>query len=333
MLLYRVLGPTGLRVSVISYGVYSLTGMYGPVGMEEALSLLRYARELGINLFDTGDVYGYGMGEEILRRALGDGIEEAVVATKIGYDFYSSKERPARRYDEKYLRFAAGMSAKRLGKRPIDLLQLHNPPLEVLKKREVYRTAKALIDEGLIEHFGIALGPEVDVLPQAMEALKHDEVEVLQFVYNALEQEPGRVIAKEARKHGVGVMVRVPHAGGVLDETIGPDEAEGLRDHRMLRRQGWFKWAFKAYRAMKEKLGPLPGTPGQKALKFIDQTIRPDSIVVIAKDRETLSDYTDYTKIKDLPGDVIEYIKKIYDQAIWESPEIPASLKSRVEVG
>jgi len=322
-LIYRQLGSTGLRVSLVSFGVYSVTGMYGQVGLDRALELIRYAREIGVNTFDTGDVYGHGLGEEILRKALGEEISEVVVATKVGYDFYSSKDRPVRRYDEKYLRFAASMSARRLGKKPIDLLQLHNPPLEALRDPRVYRIARSLVEEGLISHFGIALGPEVDVLPHALAALEHEEVETLQFVYNALEQEPGATIAREARRHGVGVIVRVPHAGGVLDESLNPENATSLKDHRSLRRRGWYQWAFNVYSQMKEKLDSLPGKPSQKALKFIQQTIDPDTIVVIAKEKTTLKEYTQFTEIGNLPEQVIEHIKKVYRENIKTSPEAP----------
>jgi aryl-alcohol dehydrogenase-like predicted oxidoreductase len=263
------------------------------------------------------------LGEELLWKALGSGVDEIVVATKVGYDFYSSRDRPVRRYDEEYLRFAVSMSVKRLGKRPVDLLQLHNPPLEVLGGEEVYRVARRLVREGLINHFGIALGPEVDVLPHALKALEHEEVEVLQFVYNALEQEPGRTIAREARKLGVGVIVRVPHAGGVLDESISPGDVGKLGDHRSLRRKGWYEWAFKVYGAMREKLASLPGAPSQKALKFIQQSINPDTIVVIAKSREKLAEYVGFTEIEDLPEEDVHYITRVYYENIKWSPEAP----------
>lgn len=327
---YAYLGKTGLRVSVLSYGVYSLTGMYGEVGVDEALRILRFTRELGINFYDTADVYGRGLGEEIIRRAF-QGDEDLIVATKVGYDFYSSPERPVRVFSEDYIVKAAYMSSKRLGRRPIHLLQIHNPTLESLKEGSIYRAGRRLLREGVISHFGIALGPEIDVLDHAEEALSHDEVETLQFVCNMLELEPGLTIAREARKMGVGTIVRVPHAGGVLDETIKPGEEAGLADHRSLRRPGWYKWAFETYARIRRALSPYEGTPGQKALKFLMQLANPDTVVLIAKSARTLEDYIGSLNISDLPVEALRSITKIYEESLSTNPEAPHSALKRLK--
>ncbi|MEB3780716.1 MAG: aldo/keto reductase [Desulfurococcales archaeon] len=325
--MHRVLGGTRLRVSVISFGVYSLSGMYGHVDHDRALSLLRYAYELGVNFYDTGDVYGRGVAESIVKEALYEYYDDIVIATKVGYDFYTSNP-PRRRYDEGYLVKAVRMSVERLGKKPIDLLQIHNPPLSELKRDSIYRVARLLKEDGLISHFGIALGPEVDVYDEAMEAISHDEVEVIQLVFNMLEQEPGYTIIREARKHGVGVITRVPHAGGVLDESITEEEVKELSDHRSLRRKGWFTWAFNTYRQMKDILDKYKGTPGQKALRFIYQTVNPDSIVVIAKDQERLREYIGFLNADAISPADIETLRRIYYENIMYSPEAPSTIRT-----
>jgi aryl-alcohol dehydrogenase-like predicted oxidoreductase len=79
---------------------------------------------LGVNFYDTADVYGEGFGESILCRVFGErGMARIVVATKIGHDFYSGVRPPPRRYDEAYLLWAAERSAERLCKKPIDVIQ------------------------------------------------------------------------------------------------------------------------------------------------------------------------------------------------------------------
>ncbi|MEM0491302.1 MAG: aldo/keto reductase [Acidilobaceae archaeon] len=319
---YRILGKTDLKVSLLSYGVYSVTGMYGYVSRDYAIKILRRAWDLGVNFYDTADMYGFGFGEEIIREAFGSGVKDIIIATKIGYDFYSSRDKIVRRYDEKYLIYATRKSIERLGKKPIDLIQIHNPPLEILKSRDLYEAMRKLIDEELVEHIGIALGPETNVLNHAFESLKHSEVETLQFVYNMLEQHPGRIIAGEAKKSNIGVIVRVPHAGGVLDESIKPGIEDKLVDHRSLRRKEWYRWAFKTYDKMKQYLKEQPGTPGQKSLKFIIQSINPDTIVIIANNIEKLEEYISTLKERDLDKTVIEEIIKIHDTMIHENPEL-----------
>jgi len=312
---YRKLGGTGLEVSEVSYGVYSLTGMYGEIGVSDAIKILRLAWDLGINLFDTADVYGKGYSEEILRRAFGDGIKEIVVATKVGYDIYASGERFQRRYDPEYIEFAVRKSSERIGKRPIDILQIHNPPLEVLKSPQLYRTLRNIVERGLAEHVGIALGPERDVLREALEAIKHSEVEVIQFVYNALEQRPGREIACAAGGNGIGVLVRVPHAGGILSERIDREGAKKLKDHRSLRDRAWLEWAFNLYDAMKPILRGYGATPGQNAIRFILSSIPVSSVVVIATSGEELREYAEAPDKGLLDPEAVNRIIELYEEA------------------
>ncbi|MEB3862349.1 MAG: aldo/keto reductase [Desulfurococcales archaeon] len=310
-----------LSGSRIGYGVYSLTGMYGAVPRSEAEELVLEAVEMGVEMLDTADIYGRGLGEELAGLAAG----RVLIATKVGYDL--SSPRPVLRMDEEYLVKAARASRRRLRVDSIDLLQIHNPPLEALKGAGVYRALRRIREEGIARHTGIALGPEVDVLPHAVEALAHDEVESLQFVYNMLEQEPGHTIARMAKEAGVATLVRVPHAGGVLDETLEPGGEEGLSDHRTLRRSGWYRWAHRVYRTrIKPLLDPLPGSPGQKALRFIQQSIDPSYIIVIATGRERLADYLAYRSIPPLPESVVSRIIEVYREEVESSPEKPRHL-------
>ena len=316
--------PQSLR-GEIAFGVYSVTGMYGEIPRGEAERLVLEAYESGVRVFDTADIYGRGLGEELLKPL---SREPVLIATKVGYRL--DTPRPVGDYSEEYLVKAARASLRRLGARRVWLLQVHNPPLEVLKKREVYRALRRIREEGLAEHTGVALGPEVDVLGHAEEALSHDEVEALQFVYNILEQEPGATIVRMARERGVATIARVPHAGGVLDESLKPGMEAELKDHRSLRRAGWYRWAFKVYyERVKPLLDPHPGTPGQKALKFIEESIKPNIIVVIARSPEKLREYMGYKDLPPLGAGIVEELRKIYFEEIAQSPEAPrASLKA-----
>src|SRR3990172_5063046 len=85
---YRKLGETDLTVSEIGFGVWSVaTTWWGVTDDEQGLDLLRRARDLGINFFDTADTYGNGNGETILARAFKGARDEIIIATKFGYDF------------------------------------------------------------------------------------------------------------------------------------------------------------------------------------------------------------------------------------------------------
>ena len=305
----------------IAYGVYSVTGMYGEVPRGEAVRLLRLARDLGAHHFDTADVYGRGLGEELIREAFQG--ERVAVATKVGYDFYSSPERPVRRMELDYLVRATRRSLERLGLDKVDILYLHNPTRDAFTSGVAARFLRWARREAA-DLVGVALGPETDILEEALLALDTGEVDVLQFVYNMLEQEPGRTIALLARERGVRSVARVPHAGGVLDERLKPGEEAGVRDHRSLRRAGWYRWAFRVYyERMKPILDKLPGTPGQRALSFIFSSIPVWSVVVVARSEGELREYLSPESLAEMPRSVVEELRRIYMGEVAASPERP----------
>src|SRR3712207_9296056 len=118
---YRSLGDTGIRVSEVGFGVWTVsTGWWGEVDDARSVRLLRGAFEKGINYFDTADTYGSGLGETLLADAFGGMRDRVVISTKIGYDFYShtvrrgQQERP-QDWSDDFIRFALEQSLRRLG--------------------------------------------------------------------------------------------------------------------------------------------------------------------------------------------------------------------------
>ena len=117
---YRTLGRTGWKVSAISFGAWAIGGTWGPVEDQESLSALHKAVDLGVNFFDTADVYGNGRSERLLAKLRKERKEHIIIATKAG-----------RRLDphtaDGYTRANLGMfverSLRNLGVETIDLLQ------------------------------------------------------------------------------------------------------------------------------------------------------------------------------------------------------------------
>jgi aryl-alcohol dehydrogenase-like predicted oxidoreductase len=92
---YRVFPKTDLSVSEVGFGVWTVaTGWWGEKTDEEAVAMLRAARDLGINFFDTADTYGNGRGETLLRDAFGANPAGVVYATKFGYEIVTRTRRP-----------------------------------------------------------------------------------------------------------------------------------------------------------------------------------------------------------------------------------------------
>src|SRR4028118_543014 len=141
---YRNLGDTGIQVSEVGFGVWTVsTGWWGEVDDERSVRLLRRAFEKGINYFDTADTYGSGKGETLLANAFGGMRDEVVISTKIGYDFYNNtarrgqQERP-QDWSEDFLRFALEQSLTRLAPHSLTLLRPPNTKRDAIESEALF---------------------------------------------------------------------------------------------------------------------------------------------------------------------------------------------------
>ena len=222
---YRRLGATELVVSEVGYALEALTAP-GPVVVPEsqAARLLQESRDLGVTFFDTADRDGEGYGEELLGAALHSHRHDIVIATKAGYDFYTpilDPTRDRRDFDQSfapdYLRSACERSLRRLRRDYIDLYLLHHPSPETLVEDDLWELMESLVREGKVRYVGVALGTGPDALQAGLIALEKGPVNALQVSYNMLQLSPGRELFPAAADRDVGVVVRNPHAGGLLD--------------------------------------------------------------------------------------------------------------------
>jgi aryl-alcohol dehydrogenase-like predicted oxidoreductase len=192
---YRRLGNTGLSVSEVGFGVWTLTtGWWGDHTEAESKRMLRLAFDLGVNFFDTADVYGDGRGESLLYEVLADVRDQCVFATKIGYDWYNNKRADGQRehpqdFSPRFVRYAVEQSLARLGGDRIDWLQLHNPRMTTLEQDELYGELEALKTEGMLRAWGVALGPAIGWRDEGVYAIRERATPALQVIHNLLEQE------------------------------------------------------------------------------------------------------------------------------------------------
>src|SRR5512136_2873654 len=121
---YRELGRTGWKISTISLGTWAMGSLWGAVDNRESLAALNRAVDLGVNFFDTADVYG---SEPLLGRLRRDRRETIYIATKLGM----SVNPDPKGYNRKNIRLFVENSLENLGVEALDLLQLHCPPIEV----------------------------------------------------------------------------------------------------------------------------------------------------------------------------------------------------------
>src|SRR5580658_6479158 len=155
----RKLGKSNLEVSALGLGCMGMSFSYGPPkDKQEMTALLRAAVERGITFFDTAEVYGPFLNEELVGEALAPFRKHLVIATKFGFDLSPDsdprgmKGLPALNSRPEYIRQAVAGSLKRLKVDVIDLLYQHrvdpNVPIE-----DVAGTVKDLIREGKVKHF------------------------------------------------------------------------------------------------------------------------------------------------------------------------------------
>lgn len=225
----RLLGRTGFAVSEIGLGCWQLGGEFGPVDDGEASSILANAARLGINFWDTADVYGNGLSEHRIGTFFGKP-DDLVVATKVG--------RSATLYPDKYtlagVRESLEESARRLGVETIDLAQLHCVPRAVLEEGEIFGWMDAIRNEGLIRNWGAS----VETLAEAELCLAQDGLATLQIIFNIFRQDAARSLLRRAKAEEVGIIVRLPLASGLLSGKFTARTEFAPTDHRSFNRDG-----------------------------------------------------------------------------------------------
>ena len=211
----RTLGRTGLSVSEIGFGAWAIGGnvfgnSYGATDDAESTRAIRRAFGLGCNFFDTADVYGHGHSETLLGAALHDVRDQVFIATKAGGNFYNRDIRMD--FTPGYLRFAVERSLERLRTDHIDLLQLHNPPINLISARDTYEPLEEMKREGLIRFYGVS----VHLPEEGVAAVQAKMPDTVQIVYNLARREAEDTFLPTAQAANVGVIAREPLANGFL---------------------------------------------------------------------------------------------------------------------
>jgi aryl-alcohol dehydrogenase-like predicted oxidoreductase len=228
---YRILGRTGWKVSSISFGAWAIGGTWGPVNDAESMAALHRALDLGVNFFDTADVYGDGRSERLLSRLRRERTETFTIATKVGRRL---DPHVAGGYSSKNLNAFVDRSLKNLSTDAVDLLQLHCPPTDVYSKPEVFGILENMKSRGKIRHFGVS----VEKVEEGLKALEFPGVQTVQIIFNIFRQRPAELFLREAQRRTVGVLARVPLSSGMLTGKFTPQSSFSADDHRRFNRNG-----------------------------------------------------------------------------------------------
>jgi aryl-alcohol dehydrogenase-like predicted oxidoreductase len=208
---YRILGKTGLRVSVVGLGTMVHAGHFGPMKDEESLSAIDTALELGVNFIDTSDAYGAGYSETLLGRVLKGRRDKVILATK-GGNVMTGPDRGKRNFAAQYIDGVLHESLKRLQTDYIDLYQLHNPTVDVIRTGEVWEVLERRKQEGKIRHYGVS----INTMEEGIAAVEGGRSATIQVEYNLLAQEPADAFFPLAQPANIGIIARVPLKRGIL---------------------------------------------------------------------------------------------------------------------
>ncbi|HEV7679329.1 MAG TPA: aldo/keto reductase [Candidatus Dormibacteraeota bacterium] len=316
----RNLGTTPVSVSAIGFGGWVLgTSWWGTLTEEEGTALVRHALDRGITFFDTADSYGDdGISETLLATALsGVPRDQYVLGTKFGYDItlprsaHGHSERP-QRWDAAFIRRACEDSLRRLGTDVIDVYEMHNPRMDAIDDDEAFATLSALRDEGKIRSFGVALGPAIGWEEEGVRALRERRVQVVQTVYNVLEQDPGRRFLAEASAVGAGVLARVPHASGALEGKITKETTFAAGDHRSFRNRQMLVDLLDKAETLRWLHESGQRTIAQLALQYAVAQPGISSVLPTMTTVEQLDEFTAATQAPPLSDDELHRVDALY---------------------
>ena len=268
----RKLGKSGLEVSALGLGCMGMSFSYGPPkDKQEMIALLRAAVERGITFFDTAEVYGPFLNEELVGEALAPVRDRVVIATKFGFDTTvdprGTKGAPKLNSRPEHIREVADASLKRLRTDVIDLFYQHRVDPEV-PIEDVAGTVQELIQEGKVRYFGLSEAG-VRTIRRAHTIL---QVAALQSEYSLWWRSPEEEILPTLEELGIGFVPYSPLGRGFLTGMIDEKATFDKSDFRSTLPR--FKpEALKANQALIDLLRTLAAkknvTPAQLALAWL----------------------------------------------------------------
>ena len=216
---YTVISGTEMNVSRIAQGTWAIGGwMWGGTDERESIRTIHAALDKGINLIDTAPVYGFGVSEEIVGKAIEErGHREKVfIATKVGLEWHNGSV--SRNSSPDRIRKEVQDSLRRLRTDYIDIYQVHWPDLAV-PIEETARTMHALFKEGLIRAIGVSnYSPE-----QMNRFMSVSELHTVQPPYNLFERQIERDVLPYVREKNLSAFAYGPLCRGLLTGTMQPD--------------------------------------------------------------------------------------------------------------
>ncbi len=317
---FHELGRTGWKVSALGFGSWAIGGTWGTVDDRESIAALNRAIELGVNFFDTADVYGGGRSERLLARLRQQHHEKIYIATKVGRGLYP---HVAEGYNRANLTAFVERSLKNLSTETIDLLQLHCPPTRVFTMPEVFGVLDDLVKAGKIRYYGVS----VEKVDEALKAIEYPNVQSVQIIFNMFRQRPAEDFFEQAKARKVGILARVPLASGMLTGKMTPTTRFEQDDHRAFNRHGEafdrgetfsgvdYKVGLQAVEELKA-LCPTGMSMGQFALRWILMFDAVTCAIPGAKRPSQVDENFIAADLAPIADETMDQVRSIYDRHI-----------------
>ena len=317
---YRNFSDLSWNVSEIGLGCWQIGWCWGDVSDAEARDVLKEALDKGVNFFDTSDTYGDGRSEKFLSEIIKSTKEKIYVTTKLGRRIRGTSY--PRGYKHYPMEEFIDRSLKNLGVECIDLVQLHCPPIDTIKKNETFEIMDEFIKKGKIANYGVS----VHTLDDALEAIKFPNVKSIQMVFNVFRQKPAEKFLNLAKEKKVAVIARGPLASGLLTGEIDANTKFADNDHRNYNINGEafdigdtfsgvnFKKGLLAVEKLKNLL-PDNFSLSDLALKWI---LSYDAVTVVIPGATNKTHVAKNTKASDLEdiSTILPKINSVYDEFI-----------------
>jgi aryl-alcohol dehydrogenase-like predicted oxidoreductase len=175
-------------------------------------------------------------------------------------------------------------------------------------------------DEGKVRAYGVAIGPKIGWRDEGVKAMQERNVDGVQMIYNAIEQDPGRDLIQSARETGTGLVARVPHSSGLLEGNYDENTTFGENDHRRHRTQEWLTDGLKKVDALSFLTEDGDRTLGQAALKFCLASPEISSTLPNIYGEEQLEEFAAAPDTPDLTEEELSRVAELYERNFGVEP-------------